>query len=394
MRDNVGSGNGVRAASGAVRPAPMRRRRGKLAWLVALVGAVVVLVSASAARLPTQPANPTAAVVVASIPFWNLDHGASTVLRNRGAVGQVSPWVYGLTEQGQISVQYPPEQSPDMERRVAELRGSALNMMPTLANVTHGSWAYEPVARIIHDPGLRREHAASVAALVRDHNYTGIDLDYEDLHATDRDAFSAFVAELAAALHAEHKMLSVAVFAKATDAGVDERNVAQDYAAIGRLADQVRVMGYDYHWNTSPPGPVAPLGWIRDVLNYTKTRIPPPRIVLGVPLYGYDWVGTNGSPISWAQAMQLANAHGSAVGYDTADQAPWFAYTDELGRRHDVWFENQASSAAKLRAVHEAGISNVYLWMFGPEDPGTWSALRQSLPQTSIPLRAWEGASR
>ena len=118
----------------------------------------------------------------------------------------------------------------------------------------------------------------------------------------------------------------------------DQRNQAQDYAAIGRVADQVRVMAYDYHWSTSAPGPIAPVDWVRDVLDYSLTRIPADKIVLGVPLYGYDWVGDTGTPVSWEQVYELAQEHQAAVQWDGASQSPWLTYTDAQGRQHEVWF--------------------------------------------------------
>jgi spore germination protein YaaH len=170
------------------------------------------------------------------------------------------------------------------------------------------------------------------------------------------------------------------VFAKTTNAGTAPFNVAQDYAAIGRAADQVRLMAYDYHWPTSPPGPIAPVGWVRSVLRYAKTQIPAGKIVLGIPLYGYDWSGGHATGLSWLQALRLSRRYHVTPRYDAASQAPWFSYTDAAGRRHTVWFEDAASSRAKFEAAHEAGIAGVYLWMYGYEDTATWPAVRQVLP--------------
>ena len=240
---------------------------------------------------------------------------------------------------------------------------------------------------MLHSPELMAAQVAAIVALVQRNHYAGIDLDYENLHAADRQAFTAFVARLAHALHAKGKVLSVAVFAKTTNAGTDPRNLAQDYAAIGRAADQVRLMAYDYHWQTSPPGPVAPVSWVRAVLRYAKTQIPASKIILGVPLYGYDWVGHHGTGISWLQALRLSRQYHATARYDQASQTPWFSYRDAAGRQHTVWFENAASSRAKFGAAQGAQIGGVYLWMYGYEDGGTWSALGHVLP-TSGPARA------
>jgi spore germination protein YaaH len=182
------------------------------------------------------------------------------------------------------------------------------------------------------------------------------------------------------------------LFAKASDAGYAPRNVAQDYAAIGRVADQVRLMGYDYHWNSSPAGPIAPVSWIRAVLQYAKTQIPPSKIVLGVPLYGYDWVGDHGESVTWRQAVQLASEHHATIHYDTSSQAPWFAYT-AVGGRHTVWFENAQSSRAKFGLAQQAGIGGVYLWMYGNGEPSTWSVLHQVLPTAHSAIPSAEGAA-
>src|SRR6185437_4363560 len=228
-----------------------------------------------------------------------------------------------------------------------------------------GRWSYQPVAGILHDPVRMKQHVAAIVNLVRQHHYAGVDIDYENLRAGDRQAFTAFITALATALHADGKMLSVALFAKTTNAGVDQRNLAQNYAAIGRAADQVRLMAYDYHWATSGPGPVAPLPWVRAVLKYAKSQIPARKVILGVPLYGYDWSGGHGREVSWLGAFRLARAHHVQPRYDTTSQAPWFSYTDAAGRRHVVWFENEASSRAKFGAAEGSQIGGVYLWMLG-----------------------------
>jgi spore germination protein len=346
-------------------------------WLaVVLAGAIAVVLTMFS--LGGGPGRHT--TVVASMPYWNFQHGTAAVLAHRGDVTEVSPWMYGLAADGQIDTQYPAGQAAAVARDIERLGAAGLRVVPSIANITDGKWAYQPVGRMLHSPALMARQVAAIVALVQRHDYAGVDIDYENLHAGDRQAFSTFVRDLAAALHAHGKLLSVAVFAKTSNAGTDPRNVAQDYAAIGRVADQVRLMGYDYHWATSPPGPIAPVGWIRAVLRYARTQIPASKIILGIPLYGYDWSGGHGIAISWLQALRLSREYHAPPRYNVTSQAPWFSYTDRAGRKHTVWFENEASSRAKFDLAQGAGIAGVYLWMYGYEDAGTWPALSQVLP--------------
>jgi spore germination protein len=355
-----------------------RRRPGPLRYAIVVTVALVSGLSWGVVYLHA----PSRSLVVASVPYWNIGYGTASVLSNSGTFSEMSPWMYGLDASGQIVPQYPPDQAATVDAELARLRAARIPLIPTLANVTQGSWAYRPVITdILYIPRVRARHIAAIVALVQRQHYAGIDIDYEDLHAGDRDAFTAFLAQLAAALHAKGKILSVDLFAKPDNQGYDQRNVAQDYRAIGQVADQVRLMGYEYHWSTSPPGPIAPIGWIRAVLRYAKSQIPARKIILGVPLFGYDWVDGYGTPVSWLQAFRLAERYGIRPHFDAAAQSPWFTYTDSSGRRHVVWFENGPSAEAKFQAAAEAGIGGVYLWIYGLEDTSIWTALRHTLPR-------------
>ena len=381
MRTRTADATTKAAHHGAGAPAAVPKRpRHSFAgavWLaVVLAGAILVGLT----MVNLRGSAPRHTLVVASMPYWNISHGTTVVLGHRQDVTEVSPWMYGLGSSGQIDTQYPPGQAASVAAQLRRLRGAGQLIVPSVANITGGRWSYPPVGRMLHSARLMAAQVAAIVALVQREHYAGIDLDYENLHAGDRQAFTTFVTRLARALHARGKVLSVAVFAKTTNAGTDPRNLAQDYAAIGRAADQVRLMAYDYHWGSSPPGPVAPIGWVRAVLRYAKTQIPASKIVLGVPLYGYDWAGRHGTGVSWLQALRLSRQYHAAAQYDQASQAPWFRYRDASGREHFVWFENAASSRAKFAAAQGAQIAGVYLWMYGYEDTGTWSALGHVLP--------------
>lgn len=318
---------------------------------------------------PSPPRWQTVAVA----PYWNLVSATQGVEQNLSTVTMVSPWLYGLDDAGEI---VPSPLQPDAAAALERLRAFGLPVVPTVSNASGGAWRYAPVAEIIHDPERRRSHVADLMALVRENDYAGIDIDYEELRSGDRDAFSAFVATLAASLHADGRILSVDVFAKSSSQGYDERNVAQDYAAIGRVADQIRLMAYDYHWSTSSPGPVAPLSWVEDVLAYARQQIPQGCLLLGLPLYGYDWSAGRGRELSWKEADRLARLPDVGRTWDDANAATRLTYAQD-GVSHEVWFEDARSISAKLDVAQRYGVDGVFLWMYGPEDPGIWPAMTE-----------------
>ena len=52
-----------------------------------------------------------------------------------------------------------------------------------------------------------------------------------------------------------------------------------------------------------------------------------------------------------------------------------FAYTDDRGNRHEVWFENADSIEAKVDIAWDLGIAGLALWRLGLEDKGIWTML-------------------
>jgi spore germination protein YaaH len=366
------------------RPRRLRLLTGS-AFLIALfLGAVAVLFT-----VPRMfgPAHKPASLVVASVPFWNLSAGQTVLAANPGTFNEVSPWIYGIASNGQIIPQAPPGREAEVASGMAQLRKLGIPVVPSIANRTNGQWTYEPVANILHNPAAMTRHIDDIVALVQRENYDGIDIDYEDLPAADRQVFTTFVTRLADGLHDKNKTLTIAVFAKTDEAGEDQRNAGQDYAAIGAAADEVRVMAYDYNWSGSTAGPVAPMPWVRDVLAYAKTQMPPEKIVLGVALSGYDWVGDQAEVVTWIQCYGRAQKFHAPLQWDRLSQSPSFKYTDEQGRQHEVWFENSDSTALKLQAAKAAGIRGVFLWMISSEDDRTWSTVHKIMP-----LNATSGA--
>lgn len=395
---------------------------GGVALALAVVVLVVVLVAAvllvggpllerrgeggAGQRGGVRASAPATAVVGASLPVWGWETGSTAVAAHADAFTTASPQLYEMTEDGGVALRAGID--PEAARtEVLRLRGARVSVLPTVTNTRDGAWDTALAQRVLHDPWLRDRHVVALVDLVLREDVAGVDVDYEELTAADRTAFSAFLARLGPALRAHGRLLAVDVFAKDGDAGYDQRNLAQDYAAIGRAADQVRVMAYDWHWETSGPGPVAPVDWVARVVAYAVTQVPRERLVLGVPTYGYDWAGRAGQHqgqqqageqeqlpgrraelASWAQARVRAVDRGAPVRWDAQAQSPWLAYTDAEGEPHELWFEDGRSTAAKLEVARRERLGGVFLWLVGDVDPGTWPLLeahRRGDPLVCVP---------
>ena len=117
------------------------------------------------------------------------------------------------------------------------------------------------------------------------------------------------------------------------------------------------------------------------MVEYALTIIPPEKIFLGIPNYGYDWTlpyvkgESRADSISNVEAIQIAAANGAEIQYDEVSQSPWFRYTDEQGRTHEVWFEDVRSIQQKFNLINEKTLRGAGYWNLMRPFQQNWSLL-------------------
>jgi spore germination protein YaaH len=199
---------------------------------------------------------------------------------------------------------------------------------------------------------------------VRNSNYDGVNIDFEFIDPSDSDNFTTFLRELKSKLGPDRE-LSVAVFART---GSEKWPTAYNYRSIGEIADRVVVMTYDYSYATSAAGPVAPLWWVEDVVDYmlNTARIPPDKLLLGVATYGYNWgTGQKGTTVTLDKLNSLKNTYRVSEYFDTASMSPYYTYTDGNGIAHKIWLENERSLTEKWKVALNNNLGGISFWRIG-----------------------------
>ncbi|HEX21621.1 MAG TPA: peptidoglycan-binding protein [Actinobacteria bacterium] len=315
-------------------------------------------------------------IVSGWLPGWGQKDGLNTINNNSGVINELSPFWYYLNTAGGVSGATGTG-DPDV---INTARSQNQIILPTISNAFDGS----RVVRVIRDPAKRGLLVNNIVSLVIQNNYHGIDIDFENVPAGDRGNFTAFIQELGRGLHAQGKLLSVTVMPKLSEPGNPNAggSASQDYAAIAAAADRVRIMAYDYHYQSGQPGPIAPAEWVDRLLAFAVTVIPKDKLELGVPTYGYDWAPTggktNGRAIIYGKAQQLSAQFGQGIKVDAGSSSPFFNY-EAGGVTHHVWFENAQSLSAKLDLVNKYDIAGIAIWSLGKEDPANWQVIKDKL---------------
>ena len=234
-------------------------------------------------------------------------------------------------------------------------------------------------AAILRTAASRRRHADAVAAWCREYDVAGVDVDWEAVKGSRRDAFSAFVEELAGRLHADDRLIAVDVYPKLSEPGGWDGPRGQDWARLGRAVDQFRVMTYNYSGSWSGPGPLSPPGWMDRVLSFAETQVAPRRIVMGLGFYGREWRGPATTDLVWDDVRAI-RAELDPRETRTASRELHLAYRRD-GVRYEAFFPDAPAVRAKARLLvsRHPHIRGVYAWLMGQEDPRVWRELARLL---------------
>jgi spore germination protein len=221
--------------------------------------------------------------------------------------------------------------------------------------------------QILINETIQNKLITNVFSTMYKKGYSGLDVDFEYVPPEDRDLYINFLRKVRREINRRNSFLVVAVAPKYSD---DQKGVlyeAHDYKRIGELADHVIIMTYEWGYSGGEARAVSPLNLVQRVLDYAVTRIPPSKILMGIPNYGYDWTlpfttGSLATSIGNYEAVNIARSNNQSIKYDPVAQAPYFNYTDAKGAKHIVWFEDARSIQAKLGLVTKYNLEGISYW--------------------------------
>ena len=238
----------------------------------------------------------------------------------------------------------------------------------TVTNIRPGGGFSSDIAHaLLTDETAQNAFLTNITAASRQRNYDGVIFDIEYIYPYDRESYNQFLRRAVPALHAAGLTVMTAIAPKTSATQVGTLYQAHDYPVHGELVDFVIIMTYEWGYIYGPAMAVAPVNEVRRVLDYAVTAIPPGKILMGMPNYGYDWTlpfvqGSSARTLSNTAAITQASTVGAAIKYDEASQAPFYNYYDRQGKRHEVWFDDARSIRARLRLINEYRLGGLSYW--------------------------------
>lgn len=269
------------------------------------------------------------------------------------------------------------------------------------------------------DPENSQQVIDEILQITQQRNFSGINIDLEYINSPSteiQNQFTEFIKQLSQQLNDYNLTptpydLTIDIYA---DTGYKQSERLWQLQDLAPYVDAFIVMGYDFHRSTtSSAGPVAPIHgapekWEEDLnssLSFIMDLVPPEKIILGIPFYGYEWstytakpnsatIRRSGGIATYTRVKELLencniitdlaelndNPDNCYSQFDSDALSPYIIYRD--GRQYQqIWYENAESLQYKLQYIKNTGMAGMAIWALGYDapHPDLWEVIDQEL---------------
>lgn len=274
----------------------------------------------------------------------------------------LSVFSYTINEDGSID-------NIDDLRIIREAYRFSVVPLMTVTNIgkeATGEFSTELIHKLLNNKNTRRNLIEEVLSKMREKDYLGVVFDFEYLEPEDRELYNQFLSEAKERFDDFGYVIMTAVAPKTSAEQEGLLYEAHDYPRHGELVDCVILMTYEWGYLYGPAMPVAPINEVEKVIQYAVTAIPPEKILIGVPNYGYDFKvpfieGTAARLITNNEAIEIGIDNNVAIAFNVDAQSPFFTYFSN-GQQHEVHFEDPRSIIAKISLAIEYQLKGLSYW--------------------------------
>lgn len=260
------------------------------------------------------------------------------------------------------------------------------------------------LAAILNDSAAQTNQINTLVTAVQSGGFAGLNLDYQEVAAADSAAFTQFVSALADALRQQGLKLALTL-GTPQFSGSSWNTGGQDWAALGRLADEIYIqMPLD-------PSTYENGGLADQVLAWAVRQIDRQKLNMLVSANAINRVGESFVELPNDQALsnfgELAFVQGSEavepgtavevalsgtaspLEWDGASLTYKYSYENN-GQTHNVWLANAASLAHRLNLAKKYNLGGVAVRGLGAvaDGPGYAAALKNFASGSEAPTPA------
>lgn len=326
------------------------------------------------ATAPPAPAPPSLAdapplsphEVFGFAPYWTLTQSTGFDVAGLTTIAYFSIGVNpdgSLAESGSGWDGY---QSQDLANLVTRAHAAGVRVVLTVNCFDQGA-----LDQLTSSPTAPTTLSSALVQAVSAKNLDGVNLDFEGEGSADQAGLTNLVAKVSTALHAANPHYQVTMDTYASSAG--DAAGFYDIPALAPWVDGFFVMAYQLNLEGSPT-PSSPLtsAMFSDLTTAQQyaAAVPPSKVIMGLPYYGYSWPTDNGTmgaqatggatPVTYAQVM----AGGYPSYWDPVTDTAWTSY--QVGNQwYEDYYEDPGSLYMATQLSQTFGLGGVGIWALG-----------------------------
>ena len=241
-------------------------------------------------------------------------------------------------------------------------------VLPLLQNYKNEQWNSDILRRSLATEQTRQKLIASLMDTIEKNHFGGLTIDIEEIPANVQPALYEFISDL----HGEFQKRGL-ILAQA----VPFDNPDWNYRAYANVTDYIMLMGYDQHWSTGTPGPVAGQDWFESIMKKRMAELDPAHTVVCFGNYGYNWSSdrSEAETVTFQESLLAAKDSLDSISdikFDPRSSNPHFTYEEEDGKTHELWFLDAVTAFNEIKSARPYNVAGFALWRLGSEDPSLW----------------------
>jgi len=316
----------------------------------------------------TQEKLPTTSNIPISqsawLPSWAQSTGINSISQPYTQFSYVMPVWYSVNTDGSLINRKP----SNYQTLFTLAQNKNFEIVPSI-----GMFDADILSTILNGNSLDN-HVSQIIIELNKYNYAGIDIDYEMTYLKDKDKWEEFIKKLSTSLHDNDKILSVTVLPKWGEdvvyTGLVETREVQDWEYLNTYADQIRIMSYNYtSTSSSIAGPIAPIDWHEDIIQYALTKINRNKIWLGVHLYGYSWNENGFLTSTVAEDIPAILEKATFQQYSDIIEEGYAEYPCGTNNNLSckIYYQTDQGVEARYKLAQSYGLGGVAYWRLGQD---------------------------
>ena len=364
------------------------------AGVVLAAASPLILMEGSVAGPAGPLPNQLTREVLGFLPYWKLDTTTRAALR-MDLLSTIAYFSIGVQSNGYLArgaattptAGWAGWTSSAMTEVINAAHARGVRVVPT---ITMMAWNgdYTAMSTLLNSSTNRARLVADLVKVVGDRRADGVNIDFEPVPSSLRSQFTSLVREMKAGLVKARVGSFVTVD---TMAGAATWSTGYDVVGLSATgaADALMLMSYDFSYaGSARAGGVAPMdsSYIFSAVDAMRdhlARVPPAKIIWGIPYYGRAWNTTTAalnstvrSPVDSVAFGYYGKDGGTAYGgkvlaarygrkWDSLGQVPWFLYRASDGGYRQGYYDDPTSLRAKYNMVLRNDVGGIGIWSLG-----------------------------